>query len=61
MSGISLTSQKIYAIGGLSFEDVELLSLALHKIKGDLEQPSLDRAVTLLQAVDSELQPGYQD
>ena len=57
MSVISLTSQKIYALGGLFYEDVELLSLALHELKGDLEQPSLDRAVTLLQAVDSELQP----
>ena len=57
MSEIFITSQKIYAIQGLAVEDVELLSLALHELKGDLEQPKLDRAVRLIQAVDSQLQP----
>ena len=57
MSEIFITNQKIYAIQGLAVEDVELLSLALHELKGDLEQPKLDRAVRLIQAVDSQLQP----
>lgn len=57
MSEIFITSQKIYGIQGLAVEDVELLSLALHELKGDLEQPKLDRAVRLIQAVDSQLQP----
>ena len=52
-----MTNQKIYAINGLSHEDMELLSLALHKTMGDLEQPSIDRASNLIQAVDSQLQP----
>ena len=52
-----MTSQKMYAINGLAIEDMELLSLALHELTGDLEQPKLDRAVTLLQVVDFELQP----
>jgi hypothetical protein len=55
MSGISITSKKVYAINGLAEEDIELLSLALHKIAGDLEQPDLDRASTLVQTVDAVL------
>ena len=57
MSEIFITNQKIYALQGLAVEDVELLSLALHELKGDLEQPSLSRAVVLIQVVDSQLQP----
>lgn len=57
MSEICVTSQKSYSITGLSIEDMELISLALHKLSGDLEQPKLDKAVMLLQFVDFELQP----
>ena len=57
MSEIFVTNQKIYAIQGLSVEDMELLSLALHELTGDLEQPQLDRGIKLVQAVDSQLQP----
>ena len=52
-----MTSQKMYAINGLAIEDMELLSLALHELTGDLEQPQLDRGIKLVQAVDSQLQP----
>lgn len=57
MSEVFVTNQKVYAINGLSHEDMELLSLALHEVKGDLESPSLSRAVVLIQVVDSQLQP----
>lgn len=57
MSEISVTTQNIYSIGGLTIEDMELLSLALHEITCSLEIPSLDRASKLVQAVDKTIQP----
>lgn len=57
MSDITITNKKVYGIGGLDVEDMELLSLALHELMGDLEQPRLDRGSKLVQAVDSQLQP----
>ena len=57
MSEIFVTNQKIYSINGLAIEDMELLSLALHEIKGDLESPKLSRVVPLIQAIDSQFQP----
>ena len=56
MGLVIVTDEKIYKIGGLTILDMELLSLALHELKGDLEQPKLDRAANLIQAVDYVLQ-----
>lgn len=55
MNEISITSREVYAIKGLDKEDMELLSLALHKTTGDLEVPSLDRASALVQTIDTVL------
>jgi hypothetical protein len=56
MNEIFVTNQKIYAINGLSHDVMELLSDILHDTIGDLEQPKLDLASDLVQAVDSQLQ-----
>ena len=56
MSEIFVTNEKIYSIKGLAIEDMQLLSEVLHEIMGDLEQPKLDRASNLVQAVDPQLQ-----
>lgn len=52
MSEISITNTKVYSIKGLAQEDMELLTLGLHEITGNLEQPTLDRAATLIRAIE---------
>ena len=51
MSEPFVIHRKVYSLNGLAEEDVKLLCLGLDKAQGDLEQPSLDRAVKLINAL----------
>jgi len=51
MSEIIVTHARVYTIKGLSNEDMDLIRCALIKFSGDLEQPKLDKASTLIRAI----------
>ena len=51
MSELVITHTQIYTVKGLSKEDMDLIRCALIKHSGDLEQPKLDCASTLIRAI----------
>ena len=51
MSALSVSCKNIHTLSGLDREDLNLLMSGLHRIKGNLEQPDIDKVNDLLEVM----------
>ena len=55
MTDLIVTTETVYSITGLTFDDVVMLCLGLDAIRGDTPQPMLDRNIELVKAMEHKL------
>ena len=55
MTDLIVTTETVYSITGLTFEDVVMLCQGLDAIRGDTPQPMLDRNIELVKAIEYKL------